>query len=115
MGPLSRIRTAAGLLALGASIALASPGVNVVRAAPQDAPEPARAAAAQCGAARVAATPVDPQVDAFLDQLRRQHARSQFPAADADGEWVVLNSRGYNYGPAKGIELDQVRAEALGR
>ena len=115
MGPLSRIRNAAGLLALGASIALASPGVDVVRAAPGDtARVPAQAAPAQCGAARAAATPVDPQVNAFLAELRQQQAR--FPAAGvSDDGFVVLNNRGYNYGPANGIELDVIRAEARGR
>lgn len=108
MRPFPLLRDSIGLIAVAASIALASPGVNVVQAAT---PVADRAKPAQCGAA--AATPADPQIQAFLAQLRAEHeAREQPPAAAADDDFIVLNNRGYNYGPPRGIELDVIRAEA---
>ena len=42
------------------------------------------------------------------EQLARQRAEGERPAI------VMLNNRGYNYGPAPSIRLDQIRAEARG-
>ncbi|MBW2268522.1 MAG: hypothetical protein JRH16_08085 [Deltaproteobacteria bacterium] len=104
----TRLGNGLGLLALAASFALASPGVNVVRA-DTVAAQPARS---QCQAAGERDQRKDPEVAAFLERLRA--ARVQ-PAASDDPSIVILNNRGYNYGSARGIDLDAVLAEVDAR
>jgi hypothetical protein len=108
MRPWERLKAVVGLLAVAAMLLLASPGVRAVRAAgPQ---EPAAAQEqAQCGS--TARAPADPEVQAFLAELRREQLERAIAGA-GDSGIVVLNNRGYNYGPASGIELDAIRAEA---
>ena len=104
MGPRATLRNAAGLLAIAASLALASPGVNVVRAEPTGLVD--RTAPARSGerSAPVAGVPARPDTDAFLRELRRKYASPQAERPKrSEGEWVVLNSRGYNYGPPPGL------------
>ncbi len=105
MGAFARIRTGLGLVALAATFALASPGVRIVHA------EEAAAAAgpSQCSAG----VPVsaDAETQAFLEDLRREHLLRGGQQGDGPAV-VVLNNRGYNYGPPPSILLDQVRAEA---
>lgn len=103
MRALKGTATTLGLLSLLASIALLSPGVRVVRA------EPALAqVAGQCGSSD---TGSDAEVEAFVESLRRKHARS----ADATDEVVALNNRGYNYGPPPKVQLDEILAEVRSR
>ncbi len=104
MRPTSRLGTGLGLIALAASFALASPGVKIVHAETLAAEE----APAQCHAAAERQHSKDAQLAAFLDQLRSQQPRGERP------EIVLLNNRGYNYGPVP-IELDAILGEADAR
>jgi hypothetical protein len=105
MGTWETLRNKVGLLALGASLLLASPGVQVVRAEADPAPPAARDAEA---AAR------DADVAAFPESLRCEQAKpGRTAGARLDGtsillpkrtdqDHIVLNTRGYNYGPRQG-------------
>ena len=104
-----KLRNGFGLLALAASFALASPGVTVVKA--QVVAE--HASAEQCSLAAQPQRSADAELSTFLDQLRQQHA-GLAEAGNPEGV-VTLNSRGYNYGPARGVDLDAILAEAGSR
>jgi hypothetical protein len=105
MRPLEGAKIILGLLAVSAALLLASPGVRVAPALADegistDEPGPQCSADQQPGA--------DAEVEALLAKLRQeQMARI---AAGEDGP-VVLNGRGYNYGPPPGIEIDRIQAE----
>ena len=103
----NRLGNGIALIALAASFALASPGVNLVRAetlAAQEAP-------AQCHAAAERQHSKDAELAAFLDHLRSQQPQ---PARGERPDVVVLNNRGYNYGPVR-VELDAILSEADAR
>lgn len=104
MGPRVTVRNAAGLLALAASLALASPGVNVVRAEPgRQVDQAATARAGHCPAP-TAEAPAQPDTKGFVTDLRREHASPYKKLPNRpDGQWVVLNTQGYNYGPPRGL------------
>lgn len=112
---LDRVGNGLGLLALAASFALASPGVNVVHAetiAAQRAPEQCNAALRRQGH--------DAKTDVFIEQLRVMHgtarANPAIAAVPADGEqFIVLNNRGYNYGPPPGVAVDTILADVEAR
>jgi hypothetical protein len=113
MRRLGSVGNTAGVLATAALLLLLSPGVKVVRA--EGAAAGAQAAASggsQCEAAAGPRT-VDAQLEAFLAEIRRE----QFARAVEGDESVpiMLNNRGYNYGPPPGLQLDPVLAEALRR
>ena len=96
------VTTILGGLALAGSLALLSPGVHVVRA--DDAAAPAESAASADGPTCEAGTVNGgAQVAEYLQKIqqlqRERTAASPETAADAGG-FVVLNNRGYNYGPA---------------
>lgn len=112
MGTRTRIRNTVGLVALGASLALASLGVNTVRAEPQGrTADAAPIRSAECPVPGTAA-PAAPGTDAFVGQLRREHASPYRKVGNRpDGEWVVLNTRGYNYGPPRGTAPGPAPAE----
>ncbi len=99
----TRLGNGIGLIALAASFALASPGVKIVQAETLAVQEPA----AQCGAADQRLASVDADLEAFLSQLRSEQVRSD-PGDRAD--IVVLNNRGYNYGPAR-VDSEALLAE----
>jgi hypothetical protein len=99
----TRLGNGIGLIALAASFALASPGVKVVQAQTLASQEPQ----AQCGAADPRRVSVDADLEAFLSELRSEQVRSD-PGARAD--IVVLNNRGYNYGPTR-VDSDALLAE----
>ena len=103
-----KLRNGFGLLALAASFALASPGVNVVKA--EVVAE--HVSAEQCSAAADPRRSTDAELAKFLEELRQQPDLAE--AANAEGV-VMLNNRGYNYGPARGIELDAILAESKSR
>ncbi len=90
MRPLEGAATIAGFLLVLAALLLASPGVQVVRAA-EGSSTPAGASCAVAAVPGAAAA----EVEAFLAQLRSQHP-SEPLETDAP---VVLNIRGYNLGP----------------
>jgi hypothetical protein len=91
-----RVGRIAGMAALAASALLASPGVDAVRAEPRGAA--ASTPAEQC-AEPVRGTASQSDVDAFVAKLRREHGARLAANAEANGI-IVLNGRGYNYGPA---------------
>jgi hypothetical protein len=92
-------RITPGLLAFIACFALASPGFDAE-------PEPQGGEGGQCALSQPSR--LDAEVESFVAELRRQRA-GQEPSRDV----IVLNNRGYNYGPGPGIQLDMIRAEAL--
>jgi hypothetical protein len=106
MRPFEFAKIILGLLAMGAALLLASPGVRVAPALADegistDETGPQCSADQQPGA--------DAEVEALLARLRQEQMARV--AAGADG-LIVLNGRGYNYGPPPGIELDRIQAES---
>lgn len=97
-----------GILAMAVILGLASPGVNAVRAG-GDAAVPS--APDQCSLSTEAgpAVSADAQVEAFIRQVKRQQRARM--AGGAPSEVILLNNRGYNYGPPSDIRLDRVMAE----
>jgi len=91
-----RVGRVSGILALAASALLASPGVDAVRAEPPHAASGATPAE-QCGG-EPARTASQSDLDAFVAKLRREHGAQMAAEAEAKGI-IVLNHRGYNYGP----------------
>jgi hypothetical protein len=75
MGPRATVCNAAGLLALAASLALASPGVNVVRSEPERRVEDSAAAPADTRPAPVAEEMAQPGAGRRLVELRREPKR----------------------------------------
>ena len=104
MRPFELFKTVAGALAVAAMLLLASPGVKAVRAAGD---ETASSEAGQCGAAAVPTA--DGELEGFLADLRREQ---QARLVAGETGIVMLNGRGYNYGPPPRIEIDLLRAEA---
>jgi hypothetical protein len=105
MRPFEWAKTIFGLLCLAAALLLGSPGVRVVPALAEElvsAAEPGP----QCSARQAPAA--DAEVEALLAKLRQELMAG---GAAGDDVPVVLNGRGYNYGPAPRIELDRIRAE----
>ena len=88
--------TTAGFLTFVACFALASPGVE---AEPQPEAEP-EAEGGQCELTQP--TGIDGQLEALISEVRLEERP----------EVIVLNNRGYNYGPSPRMQLDQIRAEA---
>ncbi len=105
MRPFEFAKFVLGLLAVGAALLLASPGVRVAPAVAEELVSTAEPGP-QCSADQPLGA--DAQVEVLIARLRQeQMARI---GATADGP-IVLNGRGYNYGPPPGIELDRVQAE----
>ena len=107
MQPLERAATIAGFLLVLAALLLASPGVQVVRAA-EDGVAGGSSTAAGASCAVAAPVSVDDQVEAFLAQLRGQRPSASLHA----GAPVVVNSRGYNYGPPPSPTLGLIELDA---
>lgn len=96
------VTTILGGLALAGSLALLSPGVQLVRADDAAAPADSTASAdgPMCEAGAVNGADQVAKYLQKIQQLQRERlAASPEAAADAD-DFVVLNNRGYNYGPA---------------
>jgi len=92
--------TTAGFLTFVACFALASPGVEAEpQAEPRAEPE-AELAGGQCEVTQP--SQLDGRVEALVSEMRFQERP----------EVIVLNNRGYNYGPPPRMQLDQIRAEA---
>jgi len=113
MRPQLKARTIAGFLSLAATLLLSSPGVKLVRAEDADTPPvPAAAeglssAAAEGPSCRADAPPAAPAVAELIAQARQQ-AASRVSSSSED--FVVLNNRGYNYGPPPAIESGLLEA-----
>jgi hypothetical protein len=125
-GIASRAGVAAGWLALGISLLLASPGVRTARA--EDPGEFERfvrftgegaapdAAAAVAGEACQARSGVESRRAAIAwmreAQLRAAaQMRPGTPGVDLGNGVVLLNNRGYNYGPGPMVDAAQLEAE----
>lgn len=106
MRPFEFAKFALGLLAVGAALLLASPGVRVTPALAEElvsTEEPGP----QCSADQPLGA--DAQAEALIARLRQEQMARIGTGADGP---IVLNGRGYNYGPPPGIELDRIQAEA---
>ena len=105
MRPLRDVATILGSLALAGTLALLSPGVRAVRA---DDAAPAESSLAAEGPTCEAGTVSGGQeITEFLQLIQRlqlEQMAASPDAADAGGDFVVLNNRGYNYGSA-GVAL----------
>lgn len=102
MRHLPDVTTVLGSLALAGALALLSPGVEVVRA--DDGPGAAANASSSDGLTCEAGTiNGGEEVAEYLrriQQLQIEQMNRTAPIGDTDGEAIVLNNRGYNYGPA---------------
>lgn len=101
MGRVRLAATALGCAATLAMLLLASPGVRLARA---DGVE----AGAQCDA--TAARSADSEAEALMEQLQREQLELILDR-EAEPGIVMLNNRGYNYGPAPTPSLDRVISE----
>ncbi len=106
MRPFEFAKIVLGLLAMASALLLASPGVRMAPAVAEELvsteePGPQCTEGQPLGA--------DATAEALIARLRQEQMAQA--AAGADGV-IVLNGRGYNYGPPPGIELDRIRAES---
>jgi len=104
-------RTTAGFLAFVSAFALVAASVNaepVSIGAEGAAGVGEELSGGECSASQ----PVDSQLASVVEQLRRAQALEA--EGSQSGDIIVLNNRGYNYGPPRGIEIDLIRAEAKG-
>jgi hypothetical protein len=102
------VRTLTGTCALLATFVLALPGVKAVRAEGGEAPLASKDGPTcnqQGPEAEVA------QSGVAMEQIRQQIAAQLGP--DADSRIVVLNNRGYNYGPANSLDRATVGLDSL--
>jgi hypothetical protein len=84
------------LLVALALVAVRAPWAGAEPAASADAPS--------CGAGSKGS--VDAQVQTLMSETMRDLSQQQAAGAADDSGWVVLNNRGYNYGPAPGPQFD---------
>jgi hypothetical protein len=104
------VRNLPGLAALLAAFVLALPGVKAVRAA-DTAGSASLADGPTCHDTSTAGEST--QIPALAEEIRRQIAAS---AAASGGQTpILLNNRGYNYGPGNSLErtaldLERIRA-----
>jgi hypothetical protein len=98
--------TKASAARIGAACLLAVFGLLVMRVgwAPAGAADGASPEAATCEANRVANPAADMELTLaqMMERALLEHAE---PAVDPSG-WVVLNNRGYNYGPPHPVRID---------
>lgn len=99
-----RFKNGVGVVAVLAFLALASPGVRIVPIASAEEPISAAPPAPRCEAGNPVSA--DKSMAAVVERLRDQSDRD-----GSRGEIVMLNNRGYNYGPHNSIDLDRVIAE----
>jgi hypothetical protein len=103
------LKTACGLLALLATLVLALPGVKAVRAE-NLAAGPASSDGPQCNPEAPEAKIAQQEVDMRALQARLEARVAAQGGKDANMP-ILLNNRGYNYGP--GRDLDRIAAEAI--
>ena len=105
MRPLRDVTTILGSLALAGTLALLSPGVRAVRA--DDAASSESSIAAEGPTCEAGTVSGGQEITEFLQLIQRlqlERMAASPDAADAAGDFVVLNNRGYNYGPT-GVAL----------
>jgi len=97
---LERVKTALGLSCLAATLLLMSPGVTIVRAdeAAQPSKQSTEPAVEVPARDKMVPPPKAPRVDD--------------PAAQAQDRPIVLNTRGYNYGPNRPVASPMPAAPA---
>jgi hypothetical protein len=106
MRPFEFAKISLGLLAVGAALLLASPGVRLAPALADELVSTAEPGP-QCS---VDDPPgADAEAQELLARLRQEQMARVAAGADSP---IVLNGRGYNYGPPPGIELDRIQAES---
>jgi hypothetical protein len=106
MRPSHDVTAILGSLALVGTLALLSPGVHAVRA-DDDAPPVESSIAAEgptCEAGTVSGGEEIVEFLQLIQHLQIEQMAASPDATDAGGDFVVLNNRGYNYGPA-GVAL----------
>ena len=107
MRPSPDARVIAGCLALLGVLMLASPGVRAVRADDADASSAPRAEPGQvCRPEPAPMAAVD--LGALLERARRRALAEAEPGAETP---VLLNNRGYNYGPAPRVDPTAIQLE----
>jgi hypothetical protein len=106
MRPFPDMTTILGSLALVGTLALLSPGVQAVRADDDATPAESSLAAdgPTCEAGAVSGGQEIAEFLQHIQRLQREQMAASPDATDAGGDFVVLNNRGYNYGPA-GVAL----------
>jgi hypothetical protein len=113
MRPLRYVTTILGILALAGTLALLSPGVRAVRA--DDAASAESSLAAEGPTCQAGTVSNGQEVVEFLQLIQRlqlEEMAASPGATDPGGDFVVLNNRGYNYGPA-GVALpDAIELES---
>jgi len=93
------LTTLIGSLALAGTLALLSPGIEAVRA--DDAPEVSTdSEGLTCEAGTIRGGEEVTAELRRIQQLQIEQMKQAAPGSEADGEAIVLNNRGYNYGPA---------------
>jgi hypothetical protein len=100
------LATKARAAQIGAACLLAVFALLVMRVswAPADARHAASPEAAMCEGNRLASPAADMELTLaqMMERARQEHAEA---AVDPSG-WVVLNNRGYNYGPPHPVRID---------
>lgn len=96
-----RRTTPVAVLALAAALLLSAPSAGSDPVDPAEAPQ-----GGVCEAGPLAATPQR----SVEEEVARLAASGQLPA---DQDVVMLNGRGYNYGPTPEQQLDMIKVEAL--
>jgi len=101
MRPFRDVTTILGSLALAGTLLLLSPGVRLVQA--DDAASAESSATDEGPVCEAGTVSGGQEVVDFLQLIQRlqlERMAASPDAADADGDFVVLNNRGYNYGPS---------------
>ncbi len=101
MRPLRDVTTILGSLSLAGTLALLSPGVHAVRA--DDAVSAESSLAAEGPTCEAGTVSGGQEIVDFLQLIQRlqiEQMAASPGATDAGGDFVILNNRGYNYGPA---------------
>jgi hypothetical protein len=99
-------RTIPGWLAVAAMLLLTSPGVRTVRADADVLVSEVPDGPSCSGRAEV--ENIEADLARYIEEARRAAAAQP----DAGADYVVLNNRGYNYGPARTPSLHDVAVDA---
>ena len=97
---LERVRNALGLSCLAATLLLTSPGVTIVRA--DETAKPSKV-----GAETAVMQPAKQQAPT------KRVPRAGDPAPQAQQDAIVLNTRGYNYGPNRPVAVPAPSSEPI--
>ena len=116
MRPLRDLTTILGSMALTGTLLLLSPGDRTVRADEDSAPaeSPLAADGPTCEAGTVSGGQEIVEYLQHIQRLQLEQMAASPSAPGGEGDFVVLNNRGYNYGEAR-IELDEILAEVRAR